>query len=102
MMPFYYGSKVRSVPEFHDVPPVRHLADLVNALSFAVAQILIAGINLYLLLAHIVELLLGWPLWVSLIVAAIVVLSYIALAGSRRPMTTRCCSSSSSSRPCCR
>ena len=79
MMPFYYGSKVRSVPEF-----MRRRfgtgAHLVNAISFAVAQILIAGINLYLL-AHIVELLLGWPLWVSLIIAAIVVLSYITLGG---------------------
>ena len=79
MMPFYYGSKVRSVPEF-----MRRRfgtgAHLVNAISFAVAQVLIAGINLYLL-AHIVELLLGWPLWVSLIIAAVVVLSYITLGG---------------------
>jgi SSS family solute:Na+ symporter len=79
MMPFYYGSKVRSVPEF-----MRRRfgtgAHLVNAISFAVAQVLIAGINLYLL-AHIVEALLGWPLWVSLIVAAAVVLSYITLGG---------------------
>jgi SSS family solute:Na+ symporter len=52
----------------------------VNAISFAVAQVLIAGINLYLL-ASIVEALLGWPLWVSLIVAAVVVLSYITLGG---------------------
>jgi SSS family solute:Na+ symporter len=79
MMPFYYGSKVRSVPEFmrRRFGPGAHL---VNAISFAVAQVLIAGINLYLL-AHIVQLLLGWPLWVSLIIAAIVVLSYITLGG---------------------
>ncbi|MGY1728692.1 sodium:solute symporter family protein [Geodermatophilus sp. SYSU D01062] len=79
MMPFYYGSKVRSVPEF-----MRRRfgtgAHLVNALSFATAQILIAGINLFLL-ATIVNALLGWPLWVSLIVAAAVVLSYITLGG---------------------
>ncbi|SFT75254.1 solute:Na+ symporter, SSS family [Geodermatophilus amargosae] len=79
MMPFYYGSKVRSVPEF-----MRRRfgtgAHLVNAISFAVAQILIAGINLFLL-ATIVEALLGWPLWLSLIVAAAVVLSYITLGG---------------------
>jgi SSS family solute:Na+ symporter len=79
MMPFYYGSKVRSVPEF-----MRRRfgtgAHLVNAISFAVAQVLIAGINLYLL-AHIVQLLLGWALWVSLIIAALVVLSYITLGG---------------------
>jgi solute:Na+ symporter, SSS family len=79
MMPFYYGSKVRSVPEFmlRRFGPGAHL---VNAISFAVAQVLIAGINLYLL-ASIVEALLGWPLWVSLIVAAVVVLSYITLGG---------------------
>jgi SSS family solute:Na+ symporter len=79
MMPFYYGSKVRSVPEF-----MRRRfgtgAHLVNAISFAVAQVLIAGINLYLL-ASIVNALLGWPLWVSLIVAAVIVLSYITLGG---------------------
>jgi solute:Na+ symporter, SSS family len=81
MMPFYYGSKVRSVPEF-----MRRRfgtgAHLVNALSFAVAQLLIAGINLYLL-GSIVHALLGWPLWVALIVAAAIVLSYITLGGLR-------------------
>ncbi|MEP9382214.1 sodium:solute symporter family protein [Nocardioides sp. KR10-350] len=79
MMPFYYGSKVRSVPEFM----LRRFgtgAHLVNALSFAIAQLLIAGINLYLLGA-IVHALLGWPLWVALIVAAAIVLSYITLGG---------------------
>ncbi len=79
MMPFYYGSKVRSVPEFM----FRRFgtgAHLVNALSFAVAQLLIAGVNLYLL-GSIVHALLGWPLWVALIVAAAIVLSYITLGG---------------------
>ncbi|VXC15587.1 Na+/galactose cotransporter [Aeromicrobium sp. 9AM] len=79
MMPFYYGSGVRSVPEF-----MRKRfgtgAHLVNAISFAVAQLLIAGINLYLL-ATIVNRLLGWPLWVSLVAAAAIVLSYTALGG---------------------
>src|SRR6478735_1806482 len=48
MMPFYYGSKVRSVPEFMN-RRFGKPAHLVNAISFAVAQLLIAGINLYLL-----------------------------------------------------
>ncbi len=79
MMPFYYGSKVRSVPEFmlRRFGPTAHL---VNAVSFAVAQLLIAGINLYLL-ASIIKAMLGWQLWVSLVVAAIVVLTYITLGG---------------------
>ena len=79
MMPFYYGSKVRSVPEF-----MRRRfgtgAHLVNAISFAVAQLLIAGINLFLL-GSIIRALLGWPLVVALVVAAAIVLSYITLGG---------------------
>ncbi len=79
MMPFYYGSKVRSVPEF-----MRRRfgtgAHLVNSLSFALAQVLIAGVNLFLL-ATVVNAVLGWPRWVSLIVAAAVVLTYTALGG---------------------
>ncbi len=79
MMPFYYGSKVRSVPEF-----MRRRfgtgAHLVNAISFAVAQVLIAGVNLFLL-ATVINVLLGWATWVSLLVAAAIVLTYTALGG---------------------
>jgi len=79
MMPFYYGSKVRSVPEFmlRRFGPGAHL---VNSISFAVAQVLIAGVNLYLL-ATIVNALLGWTIWISTVVAALIVLSYITLGG---------------------
>ena len=79
MMPFYYGSKVRSVPEFM-FRRYGTAAHLINALSFALAQLLIAGVNLYLL-GSIVQRLLGWPLWVALVVAAIIVFSYITLGG---------------------
>ncbi|AOS62301.1 sodium:solute symporter family protein [Actinoalloteichus hymeniacidonis] len=79
MMPFYYGSKVRSVPEY-----LRRRfgkgAHLVNALSFAAAQVLIAGVNLFAL-ALVINVLLGWPIWVSVVVAAAVVLSYTVLGG---------------------
>jgi len=79
MMPFYYGSKVRSVPEFmlRRFGPTAHL---VNAISFALAQVLIAGVNLFLL-GTIVNVLLGWPLWLSVIVAAVIVLTYTFLGG---------------------
>ncbi len=79
MMPFYYGSKVRSVPEFM----YRRFgtgAHLVNSISFAVAQLLIAGINLYLL-GSVIRALLGWNLTLALVVAAVIVLSYITLGG---------------------
>jgi SSS family solute:Na+ symporter len=79
MMPFYYGSKVRSVPEFM-LRRFGKPAHLVNGISFAVAQILIAGANLFLL-ASVVNLLLGWPIWISVLLAAAIVLAYTALGG---------------------
>ncbi|MFE5511343.1 sodium:solute symporter family protein [Streptomyces sp. NPDC056529] len=79
MMPFYYGSKVRSVPEFllqrFDRP-----AHLLSSVLFAFAAILIAGVNLYAL-SIVVEALLGWPQWVSIVVAGFFVLAYITVGG---------------------
>src|ERR1035437_7413920 len=48
MMPFYYGSRVRTVPEFllRRFNPATHLF---NALTFATSSVLIAGVNLYAL-----------------------------------------------------
>ncbi|GAA2715711.1 sodium:solute symporter family protein [Actinoplanes palleronii] len=79
MMPFYYGSKVHSVPEFLR-RRFNRPTHLFNALSFAVAQVLIAGVNLYAL-ALILQALLGWPLWLSIVIGAAIVLSYITLGG---------------------
>jgi len=79
MMPFYYGSKVRSVPEFLRLRFNRP-THLFNAISFAVAQMLIAGVNLYAL-ALVLDALLGWPLWLSIIIGAAIVLTYIGIGG---------------------
>jgi SSS family solute:Na+ symporter len=79
LMPFYYGSKVRSVPEFmlRRYGRAPHLA---NSIAFAVSNILIAGINLYAM-AIVIEAMLGWPQWVAIIVSAGFVLLYIVLGG---------------------
>ncbi|MGC4887394.1 sodium:solute symporter family protein [Micromonospora sp. DT227] len=79
MMPFYYGSKVRSVPEYLRLRFNRP-THLLNAISFAVAQVLIAGVNLYAL-ALIMQALLGWPLWIAIVVGAAIVLAYITVGG---------------------
>jgi len=79
MLPFYYGSKVRSVPEFLRLR-FNHSTHLLNAVSFAVSAVLIAGVNLYAL-AIVLEALLGWPLWTAIVVAAALVLAYISLGG---------------------
>ncbi|MFC0006043.1 sodium:solute symporter family protein [Micromonospora siamensis] len=79
MMPFYYGSRVRSVPEYLRLRFNRP-THLLNALSFAAAQVLIAGVNLYAL-ALVMQALLGWPLWIAIVVGAFIVLAYITVGG---------------------
>src|SRR3954449_6214815 len=79
MMPFYYGAKVRSVPEYLRLR-FGNFAHAWNALSFAVATILIAGVNLFAL-ALVINLMLGWTLATSIFVAAAIVLVYITLGG---------------------
>jgi SSS family solute:Na+ symporter len=79
MMPFYYGSRVRSVPEYLRLrfDPKAHL---INAITFVVGSMLIAGVNLYAL-SIVLEALLGIPLIVAILLAAVFVLSYILLGG---------------------
>src|SRR5215217_7915785 len=79
MMPFYYGSKVRSVPEYlrRRFGKSTHLF---NAITFAFATVLIAGVNLYAL-ALILKIFLGWPIMLGIVVAAAIVLVYITLGG---------------------
>ncbi|HEY5318233.1 MAG TPA: sodium:solute symporter family protein [Solirubrobacteraceae bacterium] len=79
MMPFYYGAKVKSVPEYLRLR-FGDFAHSWNAASFAVATVLISGVNLFAL-ALVVHLLLGWTIAVSIFVAAAIVLVYISLGG---------------------
>jgi solute:Na+ symporter, SSS family len=79
MMPFYYGSKVRSVPEYLKLR-FNNSSHIFNSVTFAIATILIAGVNLYAL-ALVLELMLGWPIIVGIVVAAFIVAAYISLGG---------------------
>jgi solute:Na+ symporter, SSS family len=79
MMPFYYGAKVRSVPEYLRLR-FNEPTHALNAATFAVATVLIAGVNLFAL-ALIVHLMLGWSLTTAIVVAAAIVLAYITLGG---------------------
>ena len=79
MMPFYYGARVRSVPEYLRLR-FNKPTHLSNSITFAVASILIAGVNLFAL-ALIMQGLLGWSLALSIVVAAFVVLAYTTLGG---------------------
>src|SRR3954469_17778592 len=81
MMPFYYGSKVRSVPEYLRLR-YDEKAHLINAITFVLSSVLLAGVNLYAL-ASVIDALLGIPLPVAVVVSAGFVLSYILLGGLR-------------------
>jgi SSS family solute:Na+ symporter len=79
MMPFYYGAKVRSVPEYLRLR-FGELAHAWNSASFAIATVLISGVNLFAL-ALVVHLMLGWSIEVAIVAAALIVLIYITLGG---------------------
>jgi SSS family solute:Na+ symporter len=79
MMPFYYGAKVRSVPEYLRLR-FNNAAHAFNACTFAVATVLISGVNLFAL-ALIIHLMLGWSVTTAILVAAALVLVYITLGG---------------------
>ena len=79
MMPFYYRSKVRSVPEFLRLR-YGNYTHVLNAGVFAVASVLIAGVNLYAL-AIVLNALLGLPQIWGIVLSAVVVLVYIGFGG---------------------
>ena len=79
MMPFYYGAKVRSVPEYLRLR-FNEATHAFNAGTFALATVLISGVNLFAL-ALIIHLMLGWSITFAVLIAAALVLVYITLGG---------------------
>ncbi|MFZ4579919.1 MAG: sodium:solute symporter family protein [Myxococcota bacterium] len=79
MMPFYYSSKIHSVPGYL-LLRFDERSRLLNAFSFAVMTLLMSGINLYLM-ALVFNVLLGWGWNVSMWVSAAAIACYITLGG---------------------
>ena len=79
IMPFYYGSKARSVPEYLKLRFDEKTRGL-NAITFAVMTIFSSGISMYAM-ALLLNLLLGWDFNLSVWLSAIIVLIYISLGG---------------------
>jgi SSS family solute:Na+ symporter len=79
MMPFYYGSKARSVPEFLKMRFDERVR-CVNSLSFAVMTVFTSGIAMNAL-AKLLHLLLGWNYNMSLWICSAVVLLYVFKGG---------------------
>lgn len=79
MMPFYYGSKARSVPEYLKLRFDEKTRGL-NAITFAVMTVFSSGISLYAL-AKLLEAILKWDFDVSIWLAASIVMVYTFLGG---------------------
>ena len=79
MMPFYYGSKVRSVPEYLKLRFDEKTRGF-NAVSFAVMTIFSSGISMYAL-AKLLGILLGWDFNFCIIMSAAIVLMYTFMGG---------------------
>ncbi|MBI3210459.1 MAG: sodium:solute symporter family protein [Candidatus Solibacter usitatus] len=79
MMPFYYGSRARSVPEYLKLRFDEKTRGF-NAISFAVMTVFSSGISLYAM-GSLLSTLLGWDFRASIQLSALIVLCYILLGG---------------------
>lgn len=79
MMPFYYGSKARSVPEYLKLRFDEKTRGF-NAFSFAIMTVMSSGISMYAM-GLLLNLLLGWSFGFSMWLCAAIVLVYILMGG---------------------
>jgi len=79
MMPFYYGSRARSVPEYLKLRFDEKTRAL-NAVTFAVMTVFSSGISMYAL-GLLFELVLHWSFTASVLLSAAIVLVYTFLGG---------------------
>ena len=79
MMPFYYGSRARSVPEYLRLR-FDEKTRAFNAISFTCMTVMSSGISMYAM-GLLMNLLLGWNFSLSMWFCAGVVLLYIVLGG---------------------
>ena len=79
MMPFYYGSKARSVPEYLKLRFDERTRCL-NSISFAVMTVFASGISMNAL-AKLLHQLLGWNYDISLWICSAIVLVYVLKGG---------------------
>jgi solute:Na+ symporter, SSS family len=79
MMPFYYSSKIKSVPGYLKLR-FDEKTRVLNAIAFAIMTLLVSGINLYAM-ALVLHTFLGWNWDISMWVSAATVAVYVTLSG---------------------
>jgi SSS family solute:Na+ symporter len=79
MMPFYYSSKIKSVPGYLKLR-YDEKTRVLNGISFAIMTLLVSGINLYAM-ALVLHTFLGWDWNISMWISALTVAAYVTLSG---------------------
>jgi len=79
MMPFYYGSKARSVPEYLKLRFDEKTRTL-NAVTFACMTVMSSGISMYAL-ATLLGAVLGWNFHLCIAMSGAIVLAYVFMGG---------------------
>jgi SSS family solute:Na+ symporter len=79
MMPFYYSSKIKSIPGYLKLR-FDEKTRVLNGIAFAIMTLLVSGINLYAM-ALVLHTFLGWNWDVSMWISAITVAAYVGLSG---------------------
>jgi SSS family solute:Na+ symporter len=79
MMPFYYSSKIKSIPGYLKLR-FDEKTRVLNGIAFAIMTLLVSGINLYAM-ALVLHTFLGWHWDISMWVSAITVAVYVGMSG---------------------
>jgi solute:Na+ symporter, SSS family len=79
MMPFYYSSKIKSIPGYLKLR-YDEKTRVLNGIAFAIMTLLVSGINLYAM-ALVLHTFLGWHWDISMWVSAITVAVYVGMSG---------------------
>jgi len=79
MMPFYYSSRIKSVPGYLKLR-FDEKTRVLNGFTFAIMTLLVSGINLYAM-ALVLHTFVGWNWDVSMWASAVTVAAYVTLSG---------------------
>ena len=79
MMPFYYSSRIKSIPGYLKLR-FDEKTRVLNGISFAIMTLLVSGINLYAM-ALVLHTFVGWNWDVSMWASAVTVAVYVTLSG---------------------
>lgn len=79
MMPFYYSSRIKSIPGYLKLR-FDEKTRVLNGISFAIMTLLVAGINLYAM-ALVMHTFLGWSWHISMWASALTVAVYVTMSG---------------------